>query len=287
MFCNAPIPQNSICRAPIELVPEQATTQQPACADLDQKVTHGLNQLVSLKQTVTSIESELEAILSHIGAATAERGARHAVMQVTASNVVEQMERLYKHLTGSNCFTEPLNHVAAEMESIVKADDHRIEAPRGLVHQTVPVCLAQWAVIDEACRRLIDELLPTAVATVAEEPLGRDLRCDIGTFSEPVVRFMKSNLRRLKPVMQRHTVEGTQTIERLAVAAVQLAGTSPISEDVFHDCCDDTPTSTIDENDEHENDVGQICHLESLVALRSPAGVWSSKSAATYDSGIA
>jgi len=214
MFCNAVIPENSITQAPTSIVPVQMGDDPAHGAvwdKLDEPACRGLDQLVLMKHAMTAIQSELESVLGDLEEAPTERGARHAVMQVAAARVVDQMERMHEQLTCDNCFTS-LNQAAFEMESIIKAADHRLDALHGRFDPSwVSVCQAQWQVISQTCARVIEDLLPTAVAVVFKSPLGEDLMIRVGTFMST-----------LGPAMQRGDTEGAQTLQRLQQAAAQL-----------------------------------------------------------------
>ena len=214
MFCNAVIPENSIIQAPTSIVPQQMGDNPAHAAiwkKLDEQVRRGLDQLVLMKHAMTAIQSELESVLGDLEKAPVERGARNAVMQVAAACVVDQMQRLHEQLTSKTCFTS-LNQAAREMESIRKAADHRMDALHGRFDPSwVSVCQAQWQVITQVCTRVIDDLLPTAVAIVFESPLGGELMMRVGTLMSA-----------LGPSIQQGASEGRMTLQRLEEAAAQI-----------------------------------------------------------------
>ena len=71
----------------------------PACRaflefdKLDEQARRGLNQLLLIYQAMTAIESELKSMQGYLKQAPADRGSRHAMMEVTTANVLE-LERL-------------------------------------------------------------------------------------------------------------------------------------------------------------------------------------------------
>ena len=214
MFCNAVIPENSITQAPSNVVPEQVGGDPAHAAiwdTLDEQACRGLEQLVLMKHAMTSIQSELESVLGDLQRAPTERGARHAVMQVAAAGVVDQMERLHEQLSSETCFTS-LNQATLEMETIIKAADHQMDALHGRFDPSwVLVCQAQWQVIAQVCARVIDDLLPTAVAVVFEGPLGGELMMRVGTLMST-----------LGPAIQVGDTEGRMVLQRLEEAAAQV-----------------------------------------------------------------
>jgi len=184
MFCNADLPQGGVIRAPISVLPstarEMAGTTEP-CDKAEETVNGALSELVRVKHELTLIKTELEEVLQHARDAADSGEIPSAVLQVDASSILQQMQKLQSMVSehaGWDLCTEKLQEATHEVQSLSEACLEQSDSEIHMVQMRCQimlgprarsgsgVCKGQWKAIDVLRQEVFSELLPQALGAV-------------------------------------------------------------------------------------------------------------------------